>query len=102
MRAVEGDPPRPESVAAASWWLPDAAGIDMVEEPPVRPSADEPDPGRILVVDDHADMRAYLVRLLGRTRIAERVRHAFRMRDDADSKEDQALALLESAIEEAA
>jgi hypothetical protein len=38
----------------------------------------------------------------GRTRIAERVRHAFRMRDDADSKEDQALALLESAIEEAA
>ena len=35
-------------------------------------------------------------------RIAEKVRHAFRMRDDADSKEDQALALLESAIEEAA
>ena len=71
MRAVEGDPPRPESLAAASWWLPDAAGIDMVEDPPVRPSADEPDPGRILVVDDHADMRAYLVRLLGRTHRVE-------------------------------
>jgi len=36
-----------------------------------------------------------------RMRIAERVRHAFRMRDNADSKEDQALALVESAIEEA-
>jgi type I restriction enzyme S subunit len=33
--------------------------------------------------------------------IAERVRHAFRTRDEADSKEDQALTLLESAIEEA-
>jgi hypothetical protein len=33
--------------------------------------------------------------------IAERVRQGFRMRDDADEKEDQALALLESAIEEA-
>jgi type I restriction enzyme S subunit len=36
-----------------------------------------------------------------RTRIAERVRHAFHMRDDADAKEDQAWALLESAIKEA-
>jgi type I restriction enzyme S subunit len=36
-----------------------------------------------------------------REKIAERVRHAFCMRDDADAKEDQALALLESAIEEA-
>jgi hypothetical protein len=36
-----------------------------------------------------------------RIRIAERVRHAFRMRDEADEKEDQASALLESAIEEA-
>ena len=34
--------------------------------------------------------------------IAERVRNAFHMRDEADSKEDQALTLVESAIEEAA
>ena len=37
-----------------------------------------------------------------RKRIAERVRQAHSMRDDADEKEDQAIALLESAIEEAA
>lgn len=37
-----------------------------------------------------------------RMRIAERVRHAFHMRDDADEREDQAIALLESAIKEAA
>ena len=71
MRAVEGDPPRAESAVAASWWLPDAAGIDLVHEPPVRRATDDPDAGRILVVDDHADMRAYLVRLLGRTHRVE-------------------------------
>src|SRR5262249_10516163 len=37
-----------------------------------------------------------------RKRIAEIVRRAHRMRDEADSKEDQALALVESTIEEAA
>jgi hypothetical protein len=34
--------------------------------------------------------------------IAKKVRHAFCMRDDADEKEDEALALVESTIEEAA
>jgi anti-anti-sigma factor len=35
------------------------------------PSPADPDAGRILVVDDDADMRAYLVRLLGRTHRVE-------------------------------
>ncbi len=54
---------REESVAEALWWLRDS---DAGEPQPVAPTVD-PDAGRILVVDDHADMRAYLVRLLGRT-----------------------------------
>ena len=37
-----------------------------------------------------------------RKRVSERIRCAHKMRDAADGKEDQALALLESAIEEAA
>ena len=54
---------REESVAEALWWLRDS---DAGDPQPVAPTVD-PDAGRILVVDDHADMRAYLVRLLGRT-----------------------------------
>ena len=56
-----------ESVAEALWWLPDA-GADP--QPPAGP-VEDPAAGRILVVDDHADMRAYLVRLLGRTHRVE-------------------------------
>ncbi len=67
---ISGNHPelRAESVAEALWWLPDA-GDPPAASPPAL--TDDPDAGRILVVDDHADMRAYLVRLLGRTHRVE-------------------------------
>ncbi|MGZ8750003.1 MAG: SpoIIE family protein phosphatase, partial [Pseudonocardia sp.] len=67
---ISGNHPelRTESVAEALWWLPDA-GDPPAGSPPA--GTDDPDAGRILVVDDHADMRAYLVRLLGRTHRVE-------------------------------
>ena len=67
---ISGNHPelRAESVAEALWWLPDA-GDPPVGSPPS--GTDDPDAGRILVVDDHADMRAYLVRLLGRAHRVE-------------------------------
>ena len=40
------------------------------------PTRSQPDdPVQILVVDDHPDMRAYLVRLLGRTHRVEAAAH---------------------------
>ena len=59
----DSGPLRVASVTEALWWLPEPD----VGDPPSAVPPDNPDAGRILVVDDHADMRAYLVRLLGRT-----------------------------------
>ncbi|MGQ0483629.1 MAG: SpoIIE family protein phosphatase [Pseudonocardia sp.] len=60
--ASPGVDPGPEAagyVAEALRWLP---GVD--EEAPAEPDAEVADRGRVLVVDDNADMRAYLRRLL--------------------------------------
>jgi signal transduction histidine kinase/methylmalonyl-CoA mutase cobalamin-binding subunit len=50
-------------------WLPDAGGTAVREAlsgtAPAAPQSNEADRARILIVDDNADMRAYLCRLLG-------------------------------------
>ena len=65
----DSGPLRVVSVTEALWWLPEADAGDP--QPVLVP--DNPDASRILVVDDHADMRAYLMRLLGRTHRVEAV-----------------------------
>ncbi len=60
--AGSGLDPGPDAagyVAEALRWLPDGD-----EGPPAELDADPPDRGRVLVVDDNTDMRAYLRRLL--------------------------------------
>ena len=69
MRAADDSGPlRAASVTEALWWLPERRRRG---DPPSAVPPDNPDAGRILVVDDHADMRAYLMRLLGRTHRVE-------------------------------
>ncbi|MBL8927460.1 MAG: SpoIIE family protein phosphatase [Pseudonocardia sp.] len=63
-------PLRAASVTEAPWWLPEPD----VGDPPSTVPPDNPDASHILVVDDHADMRAYLMRLLGRTHRVEAAR----------------------------
>ncbi len=57
---------RPESVDEALWWLADGPAAEVA-----GPGPDHA--GRILVVDDNADMRGYLVRLLRDTQRVEAV-----------------------------
>ena len=51
-------------VEEAMGWLPDV-GDAAAREPPVPAQPSEADRARVLIVDDNADMRAYLGRLLG-------------------------------------
>jgi PAS domain S-box-containing protein len=52
---------RPVSLDEALWWMPD--GPDATEPT----TTERPDRARVLVADDNADMRAYVVRLLSTT-----------------------------------
>jgi signal transduction histidine kinase/methylmalonyl-CoA mutase cobalamin-binding subunit len=62
-------------VEEAMGWLPDAGGSVVGETMPgtalAAPRSSEADRARVLIVDDNADMRAYLCRLLGQRWIVE-------------------------------